>query len=104
MSDQMRSQLTEKLLAGLKDVEGDLSELWKVEIREAAEDAADLVLLKLTLTDPFEVAACDRELIHAKARIANWTFVGADLVRERLKTVLHETAEVLGSVLKGFLK
>lgn len=105
MSDEHRTKLTEKLLKTTFDgIKEDLSELWKVEIREAVEDLADLTLLKLTLTDSFELAALERELLHAKARIANWTFVGADLVRAKIKLALHEVAEMLGQVLKGFIK
>jgi hypothetical protein len=103
VSDKLRTQLTNKLTAVLDDIKGDLGELWQVEVREAVEDAADLTLLKLTLTDPLELAAVDRELLHAKARVENWTFTGADLVRAKLKIAFHEVAEVLGSVLKGFI-
>lgn len=101
---RLRTMMAEKLGAVLDDVKGDLQELWQVEVKEALEDVAELTLQRLTLTDAQELKVLDRELLHAKARIANWTFVGADLVRERLKKVLHETAELVGAMLKGFIK
>ena len=103
MSAELRTALTEKLHAALDGVKDDLSELWKVEVKEALEDLAEQTLVKLTSQDPHEQASADRELLHCKARVANWTFVGADLVRARVKVVLHELAEGLGAVLKGFI-
>lgn len=101
---ELRAKLTEKLTGVLDGVKDDLAELWKLEVREAMEDLAELTLQKLAISDPHELASVERELLHAQARVANWTFVGADLVRARLKAVLHELAEGLGAVLRGFIK
>lgn len=104
MSAEHRTKITDKLLGSLDGIKDDLSELWKVEVREAVEDLADLLLCKLGTTDPDELEALDRELLHARARIANWTFVGADLVRAAVRKALHELAEMAGALLKGLIK
>ena len=98
-----RVKITDKLLESLDGVKDDLSSIWKLEIREAVEDLADLLLEKLGNQDPQVQASLDREILHARARIANWSFVGADLVRASIKKALHELAELAGSVLKGFI-
>jgi hypothetical protein len=91
----MKTKLQEKLSDDAKELWDDLSELAKVEIKEALEDLAELTLLS-SLGEEVE-----REVLHAKARLANWEFVGADIIREKVKLVLRELAELLGGFLKG---
>ena len=87
--------------ARAKPLMDDLSELWKLEVKEAMEDLAQLLLLQLT--DP-KNPILPGEITHAKARVANWGFVGADLVRAAIKDALKEALELLGSLAKGFIK
>jgi hypothetical protein len=100
----LRDRLEDTLKGKLKALKVDLTELAKVELREALEDLANLTLYQFRLNDEAEKLVVDMEIKHARARIANWTFVGADMVREALKQTLHEVAEVVGSLLKGFIK
>lgn len=107
-TEEDRTRLTEKLLASVearaKAVWGDLSELVKVEVKEAMEDLANLTLAQLQTPDEALKKAIDMELRHARARLGNWTFVGADLVRDAVKATLKDLAETLGAFLKGILR
>lgn len=100
----LRDRLEDTLKGKLKALKVDLTELAKVELREALEDLANLTLYQLRLNDDAEKLVIEMEIKHTRARIANWTFVGADLVREALKQTLKEVAEVVGALLKGFIK
>lgn len=106
--DRMRTLLRDRLEVEVKqrlnDLKVELSELAKVELREALEDLANLTLYQFRNNDDAEKLVIDMEIKHCKARIANWTFVGADLVREAVKRTLHDLAEVAGSLLKGIIK
>lgn len=107
MNDESRSKLTDKLMNSVeghaKMVWGDLSALVKTEVREAVEDLANLTLLHLQVTDPQLQRAIQMEMTHAKARLANWTFVGADQVRDGVKAALKDLAGLLGAFLKALI-
>jgi hypothetical protein len=102
MSDELRTKLSDKLKSSVKERLGQtwdqLQELWQVEVQEALEDLAQVSLLALTSDE------VSQEVLHAKARVANWSFVGADLVREAVKEALKELLELLGAAVKGLIK
>lgn len=106
--DSLHADLSGQLLASVESkaraVWADLSELWKVEVKEALEDVANLTLYRFKAVDDAERLVLDMELRHARARLANWTFVGADVVRIAIKDTLKELAELFGSFLRGVIK
>lgn len=108
MSDKLRSDfaatLKDSVVKRAKDVWEELSELVKTEVAEALEDLAALTLAQFEARDEAMNMVLSREILHAKARIANWRFVGADIVREAVKQALKDAAELLGSFLKGLIR
>lgn len=106
--DALRSDLTKRLEDSVsekaKAIWGDLSELVKTEVKEALEDLANLTLMQLKATDEAEKLVLDMEMRHCRARIANWTFVGSNVVVQAVKDSLKELAEFLGSFLKGLIR
>jgi hypothetical protein len=101
-ADELRTAIKDRLEAVIKEkasqVWEDLNELWKVEVREALEDLGQLTVRLLRNEDVAE------EVLHAEARVLNWTFVGADLVRDALRQGLEQLVELFGALVRGFLK
>lgn len=108
MSDEIRTKFAKKLQDEVarraKGVWADLSEHVKGEVLEALEDIAELTLLTLRDQDEAEQLVTSRELLHAKARLANWKFVGSDVVRQAIKDALKDAAELVGAFLKGIIR
>jgi len=95
------TRLTRLMKNRLGDLWEGLEDLWKVEVQEAMEDLGNLLILQVS--EP-ENPIVGSELAHAKARVANWTFVGADKVRDEMKMVLKEVLSLVGALVKGFIK
>jgi hypothetical protein len=93
-------RLTELAKNRLGETWNELEEFYKMEMKEALADLGNLLILQMV--DP-ENPIVESEMRFAKARVANWTFVGADKVQEAVKSAMKEAFELLGSLVKGFL-
>lgn len=84
---------------------GDLRQREVEELEDAAKDLAQLLARRLRPGRmEHDQRADDAEIAHAMARIANWTWVGADKVRARWAAWLEQAAEVAGKVLRAAAK
>lgn len=75
----------------------ELNDLARTLVAESVSEVARLSLLA------FGGKTVERELAHARATVANWTFVGAATARALLRETLEEAALVAGSVLRRFV-
>ena len=93
--------LAEEARDELKETWDDLRQREVQEIEEAGKDLGALLVRAAKGDD------VSRELLHAKARLASWTWVGADRVRARwqawLKRAAKQTGEVLAALADGLL-
>jgi len=83
--------------ARVKPEWGQLNDLARTLVAEATAELAKLSVLALAGHD------VERELAHARATVANWSFVGAATARALLRETLEEAALVAGGVLRRFV-
>lgn len=74
-----------------------LNDLARTLVSESIAEVGRLSVLALAGKD------VERELAHARATVANWSFVGAATARALLRETLEEAALVAGSVLRRFV-
>lgn len=88
-------ELRQREVEELEEAGKDLGKLIVIYTRQLANPAED----KEKATKDEE--AILREIAHAKARVANWTWVGADKVRARWAAWLEQAGELAGKALKA---
>lgn len=98
-ANELAGRLIAQARVELKDTWDDLRQREVRELEDAAQDLARILADGIRGSSSLE-----RELPHVQARIANWTWVGADRVRARWQHWLDQAAEEAMRVLKAVAK
>lgn len=96
---EIARQLLAEARDELRDTWGELRDSGvTTEVAEGARDYGELLANSLVGAD------VDQELAHARARVLNWSWIGADRVRARWQGFLDATFERLGRAAAKFAK
>jgi hypothetical protein len=89
----LASQLGKTMRDHAKRAWDDVPDAYKDEVEQVLKDSAELTIRSLGGED------VTGELLHVKAQMLSWGFVGASQVRTAIKAALEEAAVFAGKVL-----